>query len=188
MRSTASRAPYKLFSAALIAAVVLSATSCRSTRTVTKESRQETSVTEKDSTVDVRSETRLWWTEPVKADTALLEIALDTTLWQLPEGVGYTASSGRAHVKASVKRSTDGKPPTLVIESGCDSLERLCLMYEAENERLSVANQHLRNDIQTADERHSKHMETWVWVILIVGIVAGIVITILTRRIWQKVF
>ena len=117
----------------------------------------------------------------MKADTALLEIALDTTLWQLPEGAGYTASSGRAHVKASVKRSTDGKPPTLVIESGCDSLERLCLMYEAENERLSVANQHLRNDIQTANERHSKHMETWVWVILIVGIVAGIVITILTK-------
>lgn len=124
----------------------------------------------------------------MKADTALLEIALDTMLWQLPEGAGYTACNGRAHVKASVKHGTAGKAPTLVIESGCDSLERLCLMYEAENERLSVANQHLRKDIQTADERHSKRMETWVWVTMAV-LVLGLVITMtIKKRIWQKVF
>lgn len=118
----------------------------------------------------------------MKADTAWLEIALDTTLWQMPEGAGYTASNGRAHVKASVKKNPDGKPPTLVIESGCDNLERLCLMYEAENERLSVANQHLRNDIQTADEQRSKSLKTWVWSALIAGMAAGAVITILTRK------
>ena len=92
---------------------------------------------------------KAWWTAPVKADTALLEIALDSGLWRLPEGASYAASSGRAHVKASVKQNTGGKPPTLVIESGCDSLARLCAYYEAENERLSVKNAHLQDCVQT---------------------------------------
>ena len=100
----------------------------------------------------------------------------------MPEGAGYTASSGRAHVKASVKHGRDGKPPTLVIESGCDSLERLCLMYEAENERLSVANQHLQNEMQTTFEQRSKSLKAWCWGALIAGMVAGAVITILTRK------
>lgn len=120
----------------------------------------------------------------MKADTALLEIALDTTLWQLPEGAGYTASNGRAHVKASVKKNPDGKPPTLVIESGCDSLERLCLMYETENERLSVANQHLRNSVETLNEERLKTLRTRsVWYMIIVaGLTVGGVLTLLTRK------
>lgn len=52
---------------------------------------------------------KAWWTAPVKADTALLEIALDSGLWRLPEGASYAASSGRAHVKASVKQNTGGE-------------------------------------------------------------------------------
>lgn len=106
---------------------------------------------------------KAWWTAPVKADTALLEIALDSGLWRLPEGASYAASSGRAHVKASVKQNTGGKPPTLVIESGCDSLARLCAYYEAENERLSVARAHLQDSAQTAVEERSKERGLW-WV------------------------
>ena len=68
---------------------------------------------------------KAWWTAPVKADTALLEIALDSGLWRLPEGASYAASSGRAHVKASVKQNAGGKPPTLVIEAA--TVWRVCV-------------------------------------------------------------
>lgn len=129
----------------------------------------------------------LLWTEPVKADTALMEIALDSTLWRLPEGVSWTAASGRAKVRASVKRSLDGGVPTLLIESACDSLERLCALYEAENERLSVANSHLSNSVRTADEQR----EGVVWQIvtgLVFGMGAGILLTtILTRKIYGSI-
>ena len=126
----------------------------------------------------------------MKADTALLEIALDSGLWRLPDGASYTASSGRAHVKASVKRNEGGKPPSLVIESGCDSLARLCAMYEAENERLSVMNSHLQNSAQTAVEEQLKRRRLWWvdWCVFIAGGMVCTVITILTKKIWQKVF
>ena len=68
---------------------------------------------------------KAWWTAPVKADTALLEIALDSGLWRLPEGTSYAANSGRAHVQASVEQTACGQPHTLVIEVGCDTLQRL---------------------------------------------------------------
>lgn len=122
---------------------------------------------------------KAWWTAPVKADTALLEIALDSGLWRLPEGASYAASSGRAHVKASVKQNAGGKPPTLVIESGCDSLARLCAYYEAENERLSVKNAHLQNSVQTAARERSKERGLW-WVDWCVFIAGGIVCTVIT--------
>lgn len=129
---------------------------------------------------------KAWWTAPVKADTALLEITLDSGLWRLPEGASYAASSGRAHVKASVKQNTGGKPPTLVIESGCDSLARLCAYYEAENERLSVKNAHLQDSAQTAVEERSKERGLWWvdWCVFIAGGIVCTVITILTMKIY----
>ena len=123
----------------------------------------------------------------MKADTTLLEIALDTALWRLPEGASYTASSGRAHVKASVKQGTGGKPPTLVIESGCDSLARLCALYEAENERLSVANAHLQSSTETAVEERLKRNGLW-WRMFIAGFITGGVITILTMKIYERFY
>lgn len=133
---------------------------------------------------------KAWWTAPVKADTALLEIALDSGLWRLPEGASYAASSGRAHVKASVKQDTGGKPPTLVIESGCDSLARLCAYYEAENERLSVKNAHLQDSAQTAVEERSKERGLWWvdWCVFIAGGIVCTVITILTMKIYERIY
>ena len=122
----------------------------------------------------------------MKADTALLEIALDSGLWRLPAGASYAASSGRAHVKASVKQNGGGKPPTLVIESGCDSLERLCALYEAENERLSVANAHLTSSTETASSEREKRRCDW-WQMFIAGFIAGGVLTILTRKIYGSI-
>lgn len=123
------------------------------------------------------------------ADTARLAIALDTTLWHLPEGASYVASSGRAHVKAIVRKGQKGGMPTLLIESGCDSLSRLCAYYEAENERLSVANSHLRSSSEMLKEERLRSWKTWpVWSVFVAGILAGIVLTIITRKIWQKVY
>lgn len=121
----------------------------------------------------------------MKADTAVLEIALDTALWRLPEGASYVASSGRAHVKASVKQNGGGKPPTLVIESGCDSLARLCALYEAENERLSVANAHLQSSAETATRERQKQRGLW-WVDWCVFIAGGTVCTVITIMITRK--
>ncbi len=121
------------------------------------------------------------------ADTALLTITLDSALLSLPQGAAYTARSGRASVRASVEKGENGTAPTLIIESGCDSLERLCSLYEAENERLSVANSHLSSTVQTAAEQRKNGVWTTIYA-AIAGMIAGIVITILTRRIWKKVF
>lgn len=123
----------------------------------------------------------------MKADTALLEIALDSGLWRLPEGASYAASSGRAHVKARVKHNVGGKPPTLVIESGCDSLARLCAYYEAANERLSVKNAHLQDSVETVVEERRKQRCEW-WQMFIAGLTAGAVITILTIKIYERIY
>ena len=190
MRSTASRGLFRLFSAALTVVIALSAASCSSTRKVTSAERQAASAEARDSVSrDVRTVRQTFWTEPVAADTARLAIALDTTLWHLPEGASYVASSGRAHVKAIVRKGQKGGMPTLLIESGCDSLSRLCAYYEAENERLSVANSHLRSSSEILKEERLRSWKTWpVWSVFIAGILAGIVLTIITRKIWQKVY
>lgn len=186
MPSTGCRGLSRLFSYVLTGLLALSAASCSSTRTAVRAESLTVaaSVERKDSASAETSVRKWWWTEPVKADTALLEIALDSGLWRLPERAGYTASSGRAHVRASVRRNGDGKPPTLIIESGCDSLSRLCAYYEAENERLSVANSHLLSSAQTAAKERSKKRGAW-WQMFIAGLAAGTVITILTMKIYE---
>nr|DAI35425.1 MAG TPA: hypothetical protein [Caudoviricetes sp.] len=187
--STVCRVPLRLFSYVLTGLFVLSAASCSSTRqTVRSENKVSASAVRKDSASAATSVMKAWWTAPVKADTALLEIALDSGLWRLPEGASYAASSGRAHVKASVKQNAGGKPPTLVIESGCDSLARLCAYYEAENERLSVKNAHLQDSAQTAVEERSKERGLWWvdWCVFIAGGIVCTVITILTMKIYGK--
>ena len=91
-------------------------------------------------------------------------------------------------MKASVKQNAGGKPPALVIESGCDSLERQCALYEAENERLSVANARLQNSVQTVTEERSKERGLWWvdWCVFIAGGIVCTVITILTMKIYGK--
>lgn len=127
------------------------------------------------------------WTESVAEDRTSLTLALDSTLAHLPEGASYTAASGRAKVKASVRQSTDGKPPALVIESSCDSLERVCVLYATENQRLSVANNHLQSSVETLSEEKAKRPGTWLyWAIFIAGIAVGTTVTILTRTIWKR--
>lgn len=125
------------------------------------------------------------WTQSVSADTARLQIALDSTLFALPQGASYTARSGRASVKASVKQSADGTSATIIIESSCDSLARLCSYYERQNEWLSVANTQLSNTVETVTEERKNTIGRYI-LMAIAGIMAGIVITLITRRIWQR--
>ncbi len=80
-----------------------------------------------------------------------------------------------------------GKTPVIVVESECDSLERLCLYYSKENERLSVANSHLESTVQTEKEQHSNTLWTTLQ-IFIAGLITGIITTILIRKIWQTVY
>ena len=107
----------------------------------------------------------------MKADTARLEIALDSGLWRMPDGAGWTASSGRAHVKASVVKGKTGQP-VLEIESGCDSLERLCAMYAD-----------LHSSLRTETEERLNGVWGWrVWLMGMAGIVAGVALTIIITR------
>ena len=99
--------------------------------------------------------------EGVKTDSTRLTIPLDSLL-RLPEGASYTARSGRAHVSVSLRRTgdvgtaqqrrTDPGGMTVYVESGCDSLARLCSYYEEENERLSVANSHQTATMSTKEK------------------------------------
>lgn len=72
---------------------------------------------------------------------------------------------------------------TVYVESGCDSLARLCSYYEEENERLSVANSH-----QTATMSTKEKTSARVWLELlstfIAGLLLGGVITLITTRKW----
>ena len=107
------------------------------------------------------------WTQPIRADTTRLELRLDSTLLALPKGASFTAESGRAHLKASLKRNAEGRPTTIVIEGGCDSLQQLCMYYQAEAERLSTTNAQLQTSVETLSTDLRKRGRTWgVWAAL----------------------
>lgn len=118
------------------------------------------------------------------ADRTSLALALDSTLSQLPEGASYTSRSGRASVKASVKRGPEGQPATLIIESSCDSLERLCVAYETANERLSAVNASLQQRVEAQGTTQLKSVRTvFDWWSFAAGVVAGaVVMTILLTK------
>ena len=167
MRSTALRGLFRLFSVALIAVLVLLVVSCRSTRTqgptslqTAQEQHQVTNLLNHHAdSVARQSEStqqtlRLLYLQPIQADTALLSLPLDSVSL-LPSGAAYTARHGRAHVTASLKRTADGRAPTLLIESGCDSLMEQCLLLERENVRLKEAYEQRSDSVRTVDKQHS---------------------------------
>ena len=134
-------------------------------------------------------------TEAVKADSTHLSIPLDSLL-MLPECASYTVRSGRAHASVSVKRTgnvvaakqqpTEPSGMTVYVESGCDSLERLCAYYEQENDRLSVANSHLTATVSTKEKEEKTAPRVWAELLttFIAGLLLGGVIIFLTTRKW----
>ena len=123
------------------------------------------------------------WTQPIKADSTRLVLRLDSTLLALPEGASFTAASGRAHLKASLKRNAEGRPTTIEIEGGCDSLQQLCMYYQAEAKRLTTANAQLQTSVDTLDTELRTRGRTWgVWTALAI-LAVTLVIIIANRQI-----
>lgn len=139
---------------------------------------QETAVQE---TVDsLWSEVRQTWTETVPQEEARLEIPI-AELSRLPEKAQYRAKNGRA--SATVRHKGD----TIVVYATCDSLQRLSNYYKRLATSYKKALEQQKNDNRMEQERRSNPLRALITA-FIVGVAAGIVLTILAKRIWQKVF
>ena len=123
------------------------------------------------------------WREGVRPDSVRMEIPVDTLL-KLPEGAVYSSRSGRATIRTSVKREKGVRSPVIVVEAGCDSVARELRMLKSANKALS--REISTSDIKEAKSRH-KGLKAAFWG-LIVGLVSGVIITIKTKKIWQKVY
>lgn len=113
-------------------------------------------------------------------EEARLEIPI-AELSRLPDKAEYRAKNGRA--SATVRHKGD----TIVVYATCDSLQRLCGYYERQAAYYKKALEQQKNDNRTEQERRSNPLRTLITA-FIVGVATGIVLTIITKRIWQKVF
>ena len=190
-RSTASQGPSRLFRYALIALLALSAWSCRSTKTVTRQSLHEESLRlQRDSLTETVTQT---WQKPVRVPmaTACLKLTLDS-IRSLPPGAAYTAREKQAAVKLQRKPATPNEPEQIIIEAQCDSL----LLVAASYSKSIIM---LKHQLNEANRTNSELKETTkfkaqtskfkvTFIAFIAGVAAGIVLTNLIRKIWQKVF
>lgn len=189
-RSTASQGPSRLFRYALIALLALSAWSCRSTKTVTRQSLHEESLRlQRDSLTAMVTQT---WQKPVRVpmSTVGLRLTLDS-IRQLPPGAAYTAREKQAAVKLQRKPATANEPEQIIIEAQCDSLLLVAASYSKNiitlKRQLNEANRANSELRETEKERAAPGLKI-TFIAFIVGVAAGIVLTNLIRKIWQKVF
>lgn len=160
VRSIGSAAPWRLSSFVLIGLIVLLATSCKTAKTLT--ATEQHAAVSSDSSANLRQteaassrheESLLMWTQPVKADTAQLEIPLQDVA-SLPPGASYHAKSGRANVRAYLKPQAEGgtgQMPTLIVEASCDSLQQLCLWYHNQSDSLQRQLDYMEIEMEKAD-------------------------------------
>lgn len=100
------------------------------------------------------------------------ELVIPTdSLLKLPEGAVYRSDSGRAHAEVRLRGDT------VYISGTCDSLARQVEYYEElyHTARDALGN-YLETNVETERERGSFPIKT-VIAALIVGIVAGIILT-----------
>lgn len=188
--STASHGPSRLFRYALIALLALSAWSCRSTKTMTRQNLHEESMSlQRDSLTAMVTQT---WQKPVRVpmSTVGLRLTLDS-IRSLPPGAAYTAREKQAAVKLQRKLATANEPEQIIIEAQCDSLLLVAASYSKNiitlKRQLNEANR-LNSELKkTAKEREAPGLKI-TFIAFIVGVAAGIVLTNLIRKIWQKVF
>lgn len=189
-RSTDSHGPSRLFRYALIALLALSAWSCRSTKTVTRQSLHGESMSlQRDSLTQTVTQT---WLKPVRVPmaTACLKLTLDS-IRSLPPSAAYTAREKQAAVKLQRKPATPNEPEQIIIEAQCDSLLLVAASYSKNiitlKRQLNEANR-LNSELkETAKERAAPGFKI-TFIAFIVGVAAGIVLTNLIKKIWQKVF
>ncbi|HOT59370.1 MAG TPA: hypothetical protein PLJ83_06875 [Spirochaetales bacterium] len=123
--------------------------------------------------------------QAVTADT--VRLVLDSvTVARLPDGAVFTARKGRSHVNLSRGKSEDGKP-TLIVEAGCDSLQRLVESYERQVQAMEAQMRTSQAISETASERRSNPIKTMIETFL-VGLAVGIVITLLFKKLWNIMF
>lgn len=94
-------------------------------------------------------------------------------------------------MKVKRRAATEKEPEQLVIEANCDSLELVAVSYsktistlKRQLKEAKKANSELK---ETTKERASTSLRI-IFIAFIVGVATGIVSTLLTRKIWQKVF
>lgn len=187
----ASARPSTMLTVAVTVITVLCLSGCASSR---KNVSRQTEVSHEESlhAVDSMVSVVETWRTPVKVpmSSVILTLPVDS-LRLLPPGAGYTARKGQASVKVKRKTATEKEPEQLVIEADCDSLELVCANYSKTvsmlKRQLKEANKSNSELKETAKERASPGLGN-LFIAFIVGVASGIVLTILTRKIWQKVF
>lgn len=101
------------------------------------------------------------------------------------------AREKQAAVKLQRKPATANEPEQIIIEAQCDSLLLVAASYSKNvitlKRQLNEANR-LNSELkETAKEREAPGLKI-TFIAFIVGVAAGIVLTNLIRKIWQKVF
>lgn len=155
--------------------IALCLAGCASSRKASAGTLAATAASREDS---VMSEVRTTLTEAVPTERTRLAIPV-AAVTSLPEGAGYHVRSGR--VSATAERAGD----TLVVYATCDSLLRLCEQYERSAARYKAALEAQQEEERTASERRSNPIRRTI-IALIAGAAAGIVVTIKTKRLWQR--
>ncbi len=187
----ASARPSTMLTVAVTVITVLCLSGCASSRkSVSRQT--ETSHEESLHAVDSMVSVVETWRTPVKVPMSSVSLTLSMdSLRLLPPGAGYIARKGQASVKVKRKTATEKEPEQLVIEADCDSLELVCANYSKTvsmlKRQLKEANKSNSELKETAKERASPGLRI-ICIAFIVGVASGIVLTILTRKIWQKVF
>lgn len=108
-------------------------------------------------------------------ETARLKVPM-ASLRDLPQDAEWRSQSGRATASLRVKEDT------VWVDAQCDSLTRLCVVYEKTVERLHAENARLRSDLAITESARASPRQ-WGGVIFIAGFAAGALLTIIIGRI-----
>lgn len=123
--------------------------------------------------------------------TASLKLPLDS-IRALPPGAAYTAREKQAAVKLQRKPETANEPEQIIIEAQCDSLLLVAASYSKNiitlKRQLNEANRANSELRETTKFKAQTSKFKVTFIAFIVGVAAGIVLTNLIRKIWQKVF
>lgn len=168
------------WSALTIVAIMLTALCCMGCTSSRSQSREmaagQGSTEQEASTTITRKQVRL---TPIPAAVASLRLAA-VSLPDLPDGLPLSMHNGRATV--TVERDGD----SLIVTATCDSLERQIEIVEEELWRTKQQAEAYRSQLEeSAKQRSNGVWPTLKW--LFAGIAAGVVLTIITTKIYGSI-